>query len=39
MKVFDGLGNAPQTGFHEMLWKKKFAVYPSLKNTFFTEHL
>ena len=25
--------------FHAILWNKHFTVYPSLKNTFFTEHV
>ena len=39
MKVFHVSWNDPETVFHEMLWKKNFSVYPSLKNTFFAEHL
>ena len=29
MKVFHVSWNDPETTFHEMLWKKKFTVYPS----------
>ena len=31
MKVFHVSWNVPETGFHEMLWKKNFKVYPCLK--------
>ena len=31
MKVFHVSWNAPETVFHEMLWKKRFTVYPCLK--------
>ena len=33
MKVFYVSWNDPETAFHEMLWKKNFTVYPSLKGT------
>ena len=33
MKVFHVSWNNAETVFHEMLWKKNFAVYPSLKFT------
>ena len=39
MKVFNVSWNDPETVVHGMLWKKSFTVYPSLTNTFFTEHL
>ena len=38
MKVFHVSWNAPETVFHEMLWKKSFPVYPCL-NTSFQEQL
>ena len=31
MKVFHVSSNDPETVFHEMLWKKNFTAYPSLK--------
>ena len=31
VKVYYVSWNDPETVFHEMLWKKKFTVYPSLK--------
>ena len=31
MKVFHVSWNDPETVLHEMLWKKNFTVYPSLK--------
>ena len=30
MKVFHGSWNAPETVFHEMLWKKNSTMYPFL---------
>ena len=34
MKVFHISWNAPETVFHEMLWKKSFLVYPCLYFSF-----
>ena len=34
MKVFHGSWNAPETVFHEMLWKKNSIVYPSLYSSY-----
>ena len=34
MKVFYVSWNDPKTVFHEILWKKNFTVYPSLKKNF-----
>ena len=31
MKVFHVSWNDPETVFHEIIWKKNFTVYPSLK--------
>ena len=37
-KVFHVSWNDPETVFHEILWKKNFTAYLSLKNTYFEKH-